>query len=196
MVGQHWRVELDEGVDSEVVVGEDDERGAGFVIADLDFMLYNVEDFFAVLAFDAGFVDFVAVDARRAVEDWQFGRIDAYEAVVDSCSVESRHGVFDCADAGFALGDDCASGCLDHIFGEAIDDGLVREVDALDFTAVVLRCGKEFGFDVEASVKTLARHFEWGGEGELVDVGFCHYFCSNCFSNLRTVALSSPSFFE
>ena len=101
------------------------------------------------------------VESGAAVEDRHFGGVDFDEYVVDAGGVEGCHSVLDGRDGGFAFADDGAAVGGDDVFGESVDDGLVGEVDAFEFVAVVFGGGEEAGGDIQAGVEAFAR------EGEL-----------------------------
>ena len=154
------RLERNHGRDGELLVGQDDDARARGLVAELNFLLDDVEVLGRVLLHNAYALYVFHIENGRTVEYGEFGAVHLYEAVVDAHGVECGHGVLNGAASGFALRHHSAARGVNYILGNGLDDGFAFQVDALYLVAVILGGRIEGDRQVEARVQALAEERE------------------------------------
>ena len=116
-----------------------------------------------VLGNDAGFFDEFDEGFRGAVADGGFVGVHLDDGIVDAESAEGGEDVLDGVNLDGAFGE--SGGAFDGLdfVDVGIDEGLVGDIDAAEFEAVVFRGGLEGEGDLASGVERGA--FEGGGTG-------------------------------
>lgn len=138
----------------ELVVGEDDDGRAGFLVAELYLLLYDVEVFRRILRHDAYAAYVFYVYLRASVQYRQLRTVYLQEAVVYAQSVERGHGMLDGAAACIALRHHGSARGVNDVLRDSLYDGTSVKVYALYLVAVVFGGGVESDGKAKACVKT------------------------------------------
>ena len=123
-------------------------------------MFYDVIVLILILFNNAYASDLVGVRFCAAVQNWELGSIDFYQAVVNAGSVESGHGMFDSADRNIAFSNYSTAVSCDDIVSQSIDHRLIFEVDTLNFVSVIVRRGTKSSIYHRACMQSFAAEAE------------------------------------
>ena len=80
----------------------------------------------------------LCVDLCRTVEDRYLGAVHLNEAVVDAEGKQGGEGVFNGGATRITHSEDGATCGFDDIFGNGLDDGLLRQIETLYLVTVIL----------------------------------------------------------
>ena len=154
------RVERDHRRDGELLIGENDDGRAGFFVAELDFLLDDVEILGGILHHDAYATDILNIQLGATVENGKFRAVDLYEAVVDAHGIEGGHTMLDGAATRLAARHDCAARGIYHVFGDGLNDGFAFQVNALYLISVVFGGGVEGNGEAQTCVQAFSEKGE------------------------------------
>ena len=107
---------------------------------------------FGILLHDIHLLQSLHIEARAAVEDGRFARVDVDEHVVDLQSGEGGHQVLDGTHLGLALTDGGAAGGVEHVGAQRLHGGGAGQIHTAEHDAVAGGGGQEGHRDLLAGM--------------------------------------------
>ena len=153
-------VERTHGRETELIVGENRDDRPRVLVFDLYFMPNDVIIFCRILLDKTYFLDFFYIHGGRTVKDGELWSIDLYQTVVYARGIECRHSVFYRRDTDIAFGKNRSALRVNNVLSHGINDGLIFDIDALDFISCILRCRIEGHREVQSRVQSFPKERE------------------------------------